>query len=78
MKAWSKQIKKNKATEEEPSAAIAVRLSAKSKAIGGSGNSSSSGSRGAGIQAHSLGGYFHLGANNFGYYPFYSQFSYPF
>ena len=74
MKAWGKQIKEGKAIKEEPPTMITVRLSAKSGATGGSG---SSGSRGAGAWAHGLGGYFHPGADDFGYHPPYSQFSYP-
>ena len=69
MKAWGKQIKEGKVTEEEPPAAIAVRLSAKSGATGGSGSSSS---RGAGARAHGPGGYFYSGADDFGYHPPYS------
>ena len=73
MKAWGKQIKEGKATAEEPPAAIAVRLSAKTGAAGGS----SSGGRGGGWRAHGPGAYSQSGADDFGYHPPYSQFNYP-
>jgi len=67
MKAWGKQIKEGKITEEEPPAAIAVCLLAKTGAAGGN---SSGGSRGG--RAYGPGGYFQSRANDFGYYPPYS------
>ena len=45
LKAWGKQIKDSKASKEEPSAPLTIRLSTKNGATGGS---SSSGSRGGG------------------------------
>ena len=47
---------------------IAVRLLAKTGAVGGS----SSGSRGGGWRAYGLGAYSQSGADDFGYYPPYS------
>ena len=55
LKAWGKQIKDGKASEEEPPAPLAVRLSTKNGATGGS---SSGGGRGGGWRAHGPGAYF--------------------
>jgi hypothetical protein len=62
MRAWGNQIKDGKATEEEPPATIAVRLSVKNGAAGGVG-------RGGGWRAHGPGGYFQSGVDDYGYHP---------
>jgi len=61
IRAWGNQIKDSKATEEEPPAAIAVRLLVKNGAVGGVGR--------GGWRVHRPGGYFQLGVNDYGYYP---------
>jgi len=54
LKAWGKQIKDGKASAEEPSAPLTVRLLAKNGATGGSGSSGSRGGGGPGAWAGGL------------------------